>query len=193
MFNTREIMQAISQRDSTGILDVPEHYDAEECQTSEATWLAVNWRSVESWQPPLQFRAPEDGICRWPDDEPAEPQLLAELSMLMRVSQYIEAHYPEDLCLDLVARALGADPLHLGTLIKEATEMDFSDHLATTRVEKAKNLLLNPNYYFIEVASGVGFESLSQFGQTFTRLVGEPPHAYRARLPAMLHCEEREA
>lgn len=186
--NNNETMQAISEQDSTGTLDVLEQYEAEECQSSEATWLPVNWRSVESWELPLQLRAPEDAIGRWPDDELAEQQVFAELSLLARANQYLEDHYPENLSLELVADALGADPLRLGTLVQEATEMDFSDHLATVRVEKAKNLLLNPNYYFTEIALELGFASPGEFTRAFKRVVGEPPHAYRARLSGGSGC-----
>jgi AraC-like DNA-binding protein len=47
---------------------------------------------------------------------------------------------------------------------------------------------LNPNYYITEIASELGFESLGHFNQAFTRMVGEPPHAYRTRLPSRIGC-----
>jgi AraC-like DNA-binding protein len=60
------------------------------------------------------------------------------------------------------------------------------------RVDKAKNLLLNPNYYFSEIASELGFESLGQFNEAFKRIVGEPPRAYCTRLPRDACCMVQE-
>ena len=63
------------------------------------------------------------------------------------------------------------------------TGINFVDYVARTRVEKARNLLLNPNRRVCEVAFEVGFQSLSQFNRTFRKVVGESPRDYRAKLP----------
>jgi AraC-like DNA-binding protein len=51
------------------------------------------------------------------------------------------------------------------------------------RVEKAKNLLLNPNLRISEIAYEVGFQSLTHFNRVFKRVVGQSPTDYRAELP----------
>ena len=169
-------MQATNHHDSARALSVLERYEAEECQTSEATWLRVNWQSMESWQSALRLRASGNGICQSPGNEVANPPVVAD---------HLEAGSPGDLALGLAADTRGADPLHLSTVAKEATGMDFPELFASARVKKAKNLLLNPNYDLIEIVSELGFESLSDFSREFTSIVGEPPRAYRARLPGL--------
>jgi Helix-turn-helix domain len=77
-------------------------------------------------------------------------------------------------------------------VMRKTTGMDFCDSLACVRVEKAKNLLLNPNYYFSEIASELGFESLGQFNEVFKRIVGEPPRVYCTRLPRDACCMVQE-
>ena len=52
------------------------------------------------------------------------------------------------------------------------------------RIEKAKNLLLNPNLRISEIAYEVGFQSLTHFNRVFKKLVGQSPTDYRAQLPA---------
>jgi AraC-like DNA-binding protein len=52
------------------------------------------------------------------------------------------------------------------------------------RVEKAKNLLLNPNMRISEVAFAAGFQSLSHFNRVFRRIAGESPTRYREKLPS---------
>jgi AraC-like DNA-binding protein len=62
----------------------------------------------------------------------------------------------------------------------------LEDSLVCGRVERAKNLLLNPHYEITEIASELGFESLRQFNRAFRRWAGESPQSYRARLPVAL-------
>jgi AraC-like DNA-binding protein len=67
---------------------------------------------------------------------------------------------------------------------KKATGLNFTECLSRVRIEKAKNLLLNPNLRISEVAFGIGFQSLPHFNRTFRRIAGESPTEYRKKLPA---------
>ena len=68
-------------------------------------------------------------------------------------------------------------------MFKTATGINFTEYLARVRVEKAKNLLLNPNHRISEVAFASGFQSLSHFNRVFRRIAGESPTRYRDKLP----------
>jgi len=48
--------------------------------------------------------------------------------------------------------------------------MTFTDYLGRVRVEKTKNLLLNPNLRTSEIAYTVGFQSLTHFNRIFRKL-----------------------
>jgi AraC-like DNA-binding protein len=65
---------------------------------------------------------------------------------------------------------------------KKATGLTFTDYLGRVRIEKARELLLNPNARVSEVAYDSGFQSLTHFNRTFHRLLGESPSQYRASL-----------
>ncbi len=67
-------------------------------------------------------------------------------------------------------------------MFKKATGLTFTDYLARVRIEKVKNLLLNPNKRISEAAYEVGFQSLSQFNRVFRRIAGESPTTYRDRI-----------
>ena len=54
------------------------------------------------------------------------------------------------------------------------------EYVARLRVEKAKNLLLNPKRRISDAAFEVGYESLSQFNRDFRRFAGTAPRLYRA-------------
>jgi AraC-like DNA-binding protein len=188
-----ENMQANIHQDSIGTSSVLEPGDAEECTPSEAMGLPVTWQSPQSWPVLLRPKATETVICRLPDNEaPAQPRN-AEPPLVRLTKQYIQDNYPENFSLQRVAAALCADAFHLGELVGQTTGMDFSDYVTSIRVEKAKNLLLNPNYCLIEIASVLGFESQGQFNDAFKGMVGEPPHAYCMRLPARVCSIAQEA
>jgi AraC-like DNA-binding protein len=84
--------------------------------------------------------------------------------------------------LAAVARVVNMSATYFSEKFKEMTGINFVDYVARTRVEKARNLLLNPNRRVSEVAFEVGFQSLSQFNRAFKKVVGEAPRVYRAKL-----------
>jgi len=114
-----------------------------------------------------------------------------ELPMVSRAKKFIEANHGERLSLRQVAGAAGASPFYFCKQFKRATGINFSSYVARLRVEKAKNLLLNPNYHITEIAYAVGFGSLSHFNRTFLQLAGFSPTAYRAQLGAWQSGRER--
>lgn len=65
---------------------------------------------------------------------------------------------------------------------KESTGLNFVEFVARTRIEKARNLLQNPNLRISEVAFEIGFQSLSQFNRTFKKFTGQSPSDYRGQL-----------
>ena len=64
-----------------------------------------------------------------------------------------------------------------------ATGINFTEYVSRVRIEKAKNLLLNPNLRISEIAYEVGFQSLTHFNRVFRKFVGQSPTAYREKLP----------
>jgi AraC-like DNA-binding protein len=57
-------------------------------------------------------------------------------------------------------------------------------------VEKAKNLLVNPQLRISEIAFEVGFQSLSQFNRAFRRHAGTSPRNYRHALPGAANTQK---
>jgi AraC-like DNA-binding protein/ligand-binding sensor protein len=107
----------------------------------------------------------------------AEPQMIA------RAREFIEEHQSEDLSLSEVAKAVNCSTFYFCKMFKKTTSLHFTEYLARVRIEKAKNLLLNPNLRISEIAYEVGFQSLTHFNRVFRRLVGESPTEYRQKLP----------
>jgi AraC-like DNA-binding protein len=110
-------------------------------------------------------------------------QATAEPPVITKAKQYIEEHHTEDLSLGQVAGAVFTSTFYFCKLFKRATGFNFTMYVSRVRVEKAKNLLLNPNLRISEIAYEVGFQSLTHFNRVFKRIVGQSPTEYRAQLP----------
>jgi len=109
---------------------------------------------------------------------------LGESPMIQRAKSFIEDHQTEDLRLNQVARAVNTSAYYFCKMFKQATGLTFTDYLARVRVEKVKNLLLNPHVRVSEAAFQVGFQSLSQFNRVFRKITGESPSTFRERIVA---------
>ncbi len=108
----------------------------------------------------------------------------SEPPAITKAKQFIEEHQTEEISLADVASAVNTSTFYFCKMFKKATGLNFTDYLSRIRVEKAKNLLLNPNLRISEVAFAAGFQSLSHFNRVFRRIAGESPTRYREKLPA---------
>ncbi len=106
----------------------------------------------------------------------AEPPAIAKARVL------ISERHADEISLSEVAHAVNMSAFYFCKSFKKATGMTFTDYLARVRVEKVKNLLLNPHKRVSEAAYEAGFQSLSQFNRVFRRVAGESPSVYRERL-----------
>jgi AraC-like DNA-binding protein/ligand-binding sensor protein len=106
----------------------------------------------------------------------------AESPAIARARAYIAEKHSDELSLNEVSNVVNMSAFYFCKTFKKATGMTFTDYLARVRIEKVKNLLLNPHKRVSEAAYEAGFQSLSQFNRVFRRIAGESPSTYRERL-----------
>ncbi len=106
----------------------------------------------------------------------------SEPPAVVRARVFIAEHLGEQLSLHQVAQAAHMSAFYFCKIFKGATSLTFTDYIARARVEKTKQLLLNPHTRVSEAAYEAGFQSLSQFNRVFRRIVGESPSTYRDHL-----------
>ena len=106
----------------------------------------------------------------------------AEPPAVARARAFIAEFLAEELSLEQVARAAAMSPFYFCKVFKAATGLTLTDYIARARVEKTKQLLLNPNTRISEAAYAAGFQSLSQFNRVFRRGEGQSPTDYREHL-----------
>ncbi len=106
-----------------------------------------------------------------------------ESPMIRKAKEFIQSHKADDLSLSDVAKAVNSSTFYFCKMFKKVTGLHFTDYLSRIRIEKAKNLLLNPHLRVSEIAFQVGFQSLTHFNRVFRKIVGQSPTAYRQALP----------
>jgi len=104
----------------------------------------------------------------------------AEPLLIRRAKEFIRERHTDKLRLGQVARAANSSPFYFCKLFKKVTGVNFTYYVGCVRVEKAKNLLLNPDVHVSEIAYAVGFQSLTHFNRVFKALAGQTPTQYRA-------------
>ena len=111
----------------------------------------------------------------------AVQQQSVEPARITRARAFIDTHHADGLSLGDVASAVNTSTFYFCKMFKKATGLNFTEYLSRIRIEKAKNLLLNPNLRVSEIAYEVGFQSLTHFNRVFRKLAGESPSRYRAK------------
>jgi AraC-like DNA-binding protein len=106
----------------------------------------------------------------------------SEPPTITRAKEFIAQNHEEDISLGQVAKAVNTSTFHFCKMFKKATGLHFTEYVSRVRLEKAKNLLLNPNLRVSEIAYQVGFQSLTHFNRVFKRIMGQSPTEFRDRL-----------
>jgi YesN/AraC family two-component response regulator len=109
-------------------------------------------------------------------------QANAEPIAIVRAKAYINENLQEDMTLADVAKAAFTSTFYICKLFKRHTGLNFTEYVSRLRVERAKELLANPNKRVSEIAFEVGFQSLTHFNRIFRRIVGESPTVYREKI-----------
>ena len=108
----------------------------------------------------------------------------AEPPVITKARAYIHEHQTEEIKLGQVAKAVNMSSYYFCKMFKKVTGINFTDYVARIRIEKSKNLLLNPNLRVSEIAFEVGFQSLTHFNRVFKKILGQSPTEYRSQLLA---------
>ncbi len=95
--------------------------------------------------------------------------------------QYIEDNYNKELTLSDIANVVFVTPNYLSRIFKEEMQVNFIDWLNKYRIEKAKDMLLEPGAKTYEVAEKVGYGDYKYFSQIFKKYTGITPKDFKDR------------
>ena len=96
-----------------------------------------------------------------------------------RVVEYMDAHVDEPLTLESLARVAGLSVHHFARAFRQSTGEPPHQFLLRRRIERATEMLKQPELPLSEIALAVGFSDHSHFARHFRRLVGMSPGAAR--------------
>jgi AraC family transcriptional regulator len=113
----------------------------------------------------------------------SEPRRYEHVSdrRLLRVLEFIEAHFDQPLSLDVLAAEAGISRYHFATVFKRALGRSPHRHVHEVRLRCAATMLTSTQKSVLDVALSCGFASPSHFSAAFRAAHGESPTAYRAR------------
>jgi YesN/AraC family two-component response regulator len=113
------------------------------------------------------------------DDEYPAP---AYDKMIDNVVSDIREHYTEDISLTSLAAKYNISMGHLSKMIKEHLQVNFSDYIASLRIQRAKELLRDESISIQEIAEIVGYNDYFYFTKVFKKVEGISPSKYRKEL-----------
>lgn len=100
--------------------------------------------------------------------------------IIENVKTYLKFHYRNDITLDLLSTLFYVNPTYLSHLFRKKTGEKLIDYLNQVRVEKAKELLLDPSKKMYQIARAVGYDNVKYFFRVFRKWTGQTPNQYRA-------------
>ena len=129
----------------------------------------------------------EAGEPQDPGDGTVNEEATTLSESLQDVIQSKEARWREQggyrtagLTIEQAARAMGTNRSYLSRYLNEVRHMTFYEWIAQMRIEEAQSIMLQESETSIEqIASRVGFSSVSTFSSTFKKVVGESPVKWR--------------
>ncbi|MFC4776915.1 helix-turn-helix domain-containing protein [Paenibacillus sp. GCM10023252] len=99
-----------------------------------------------------------------------------------QVIDYIGKHLDEEISREMIAEHVHLNSAYLSRLFKKETGMSLSDYIMKLRMDKAKELLREPQVKVSNVAASVGYTHFSHFAKMFKKSIGLTPQEYRKGL-----------
>lgn len=106
----------------------------------------------------------------------------SSVSIIRRVSHYMEMNYDKDLKLEGIAKLFNYNSAYLGKLFRRETGDSFNSALDAIRIINARRLLEETNYKVYQISEMVGYSSIDYFYTKFRKYVGVSPKEYRRNL-----------
>ena len=92
---------------------------------------------------------------------------------------WLEHHYAENLNMEVAATAVGMTTPYFSKKVKAVTGVNFSEHLANRRMDRAKEYLRTTELPIAEISAKVGYVDSRPFTKVFKTRTGMTPGSYR--------------
>lgn len=97
------------------------------------------------------------------------------------VASYLRVNYDKEIKYADIEKVFRYNATYIARCMVKTFGISTNEYLVNYRIEKAKFLLANSDYFINEIAQQVGFLRLSYFTKCFTNKVGVRPKDYRKK------------
>jgi two-component system response regulator YesN len=101
--------------------------------------------------------------------------------LIKKAVLYINDHCNKKISLEDISGYVGISKYYFSVLFKKEKDITFSSYLNSVRIDKAKQLLKNPQTTINDVVDEVGFNDAQYFSKTFKKYVGMTVTEYRSK------------
>ena len=95
------------------------------------------------------------------------------------ITEYINENYMEDLRCEKIVGMTNMNRSKFSKVFKKRFGQSLVSYINLTRIKNAAELLRNPDLSITEIASHVGYESITHFERVFRKVNGASPKEYR--------------
>jgi AraC-like DNA-binding protein len=111
--------------------------------------------------------------------KPASGRPSGSYRFVARAIEYIDKNYAGSLTVQSLSKSLKIDRSYLSELFTKYLGIPPRDFIIRYRMDKASELLKNPQLSIGDAARSVGYEDPLQFSKTFRKIKGDSPKNYR--------------
>jgi YesN/AraC family two-component response regulator len=102
-----------------------------------------------------------------------------KLRLVSRTDSFVRLHFDKAINTSSIAYALDINPDYLGRTYHIVTGKTITEAIHTSRIKKAKTLLMETDYPIDRISFACGFETVGFFRRIFNRYEGMSPAKYR--------------
>lgn len=95
------------------------------------------------------------------------------------IKTYIKENYMLNIDLESVSNKFYISASYLSRLFSSESGMSFTEFLTKCRLDKAIELMANPEYKLYAISEMVGYKNVKYFTRVFSKALGIPPQEYR--------------
>ncbi|CQR47308.1 putative response regulatory protein [Paraliobacillus sp. PM-2] len=99
--------------------------------------------------------------------------------IVKQVCNYVLKNMDKEISMDSIAQELFLTKNYIGDLFKKQTGITVKNYIMLTKIEKAKQLLVNDHLKNYEIAHQLGYKNVEYFSKVFKKYTGYTPVAYK--------------
>ena len=111
----------------------------------------------------------------------AKVEVDSDSRRILKVKNYIDDHYKEEMNLELLASHAGMTPTAFSRYFKLRTGKNLSEYIVDIRLGHAARLLVDTTDSVSEICWATGFNTLSNFNRLFLKRKGCTPTEFRKK------------